>query len=162
MDTANSTPPRPTLSVEQVLTAAIMALIVLITLANVVVRYLTAYSFAFTEEFSVTLLVALALLGSTAAFAAGRHIRITFFVERLPASWRPACEQLALTATALLFGLLTVLGGRLAWDDFRFEVTSPGLGVPQWLYTVWLPILALWIAARVLAALWRLIRAGRS
>ena len=48
-----------------------MALIALITLANVVVRYLTAYSFAFTEEVSVALLVALALLGSAAAFGAG-------------------------------------------------------------------------------------------
>lgn len=153
MGTPHSPPPQPRLTVEQALIAVIMALIVLITLANVIVRYLTAYSFAFTEEFSVTLLVALALLGSTAAFATGHHIRITFFTERLPAAWQPACERLALAVTALLFGLLTVLGGRLAYDDFRFEVTSPGLGAPQWLYTIWLPILALLITLRVLRRL---------
>lgn len=139
-----------------------MALIALITLANVVVRYLTAYSFAFTEEVSVALLVALALLGSAAAFGAGRHIQVTFFIERLPARWQTACEGVALAGNALLFGLLAGLGGRLAWDEFRFEVTSPGLGLPQWLYTVWLPVLALWIAARALAALWRRIRTGRT
>ncbi|MCB1778082.1 MAG: TRAP transporter small permease, partial [Candidatus Competibacteraceae bacterium] len=59
---------------------------------------------------------------------------------------------------ALLFGLLAVLGARLAWDDFRFEVTSPGLGAPQWLYTIWLPVLALLITVRVLIALWRNVR----
>ena len=150
------------LTLEQQLAAAIMALIALITLANVIVRYLTAYSFAFTEEASVTLLVALALLGSTVALVTGRHIRVTFFIERLPAAWRPGCETLALAATVLLFGLLTTLGAWLAWDEFRFEVTSPGLGVPQWLYTVWLPALALLITVRALFQLWRLFRTGRS
>ena len=34
-----------------------------------------------------------------------------------------------------MFALLLVLGGRLVWDEYRFEVTSPGLGEPQWIYT---------------------------
>ncbi|MBK8185071.1 MAG: hypothetical protein IPK63_20115 [Candidatus Competibacteraceae bacterium] len=46
--------PPPRLSIEQRLTAITMALIALITLANVIVRYLTAYSFAFTEDVSVS------------------------------------------------------------------------------------------------------------
>jgi len=41
----------------------------------------------------------------------------------------------------------------MAWDDFRYEVTSPGIGAPQWLYTVWLPILSLLIFLRLLQAL---------
>ena len=47
------------------------------------------------------------------------------------------------------------LGLRLLWDDWRFEVTSPGIGVPQWWYTLWLPLLSLTIAAR---AVQRLVR----
>lgn len=135
-----------------------MALLALITLGNVIVRYLTAYSFAFTEELSVALLLALALLGSTAALVANRHIRVTFFVERLPAAWQPVCERIALAATVLLFGLLVALGARMTWDDYRFEVTSPGLGIPQWLYTLWLPLLALPILLRMAVELWRSIR----
>lgn len=162
MEPADSPSTRSRFGVERTLTALLMALIVLITLANVVVRYFTAYSFAFTEEFSITLLLGLALFGSTAAFATGRHIRVTFFLERLPPFWRQIGDRLALGATALLFGMLALLGARLAWDDYRFEVTSPGLGVPQWLYTVWLPLLAGWIVARVTLALWRSIRARRS
>jgi TRAP-type C4-dicarboxylate transport system permease small subunit len=54
-----------------------------------------------------------------------------------------------------MFGLLAWYGARLAWDDFRFDVTSPALGVPQWFYTIWLPVLSLLIVARLLALIAR-------
>lgn len=143
------------LTLEQALGAAAMALLCLITLGNVLVRYFTHVSFAFTEEFSVALLVMLAFLGSSVAFAADRHIRITFFIERLSPRLRAACEWLAFAASAGVFGLLAVLGGQLAFDEYRFEVTSPGLGLPQWLYTVWMPVLSAVIGLRVLGRAWR-------
>ena len=48
-----------------------------------------------------------------------------------------------------MFGLLAWYGTRMAWDDFRYEVTSPALGVPQWFYSMWLPLLSLLIALRL-------------
>jgi uncharacterized membrane protein YhaH (DUF805 family) len=51
---------------------------------------------------------------------------------------------------AITFTLLVVLGARMAWDEYRFEVTSPGLGIPTWIYTIWLPILSLAILGRVI------------
>jgi hypothetical protein len=36
----------------------------------------------------------------------------------------------------------------VVWDDYRFEETSPGIGVPQWWYSIWLPITSLAIALR--------------
>lgn len=127
-----------------------MALLLLITLANVAVRYLTHASFAFTEEISVALMVIMALAGASSAVARDRHIRVTVLIDRLPQRGRRAAELLALAATALMFGLLTWYGARLAYDDFRYEVTSPGLGLPQWLYSVWLPLLSALIAVRAL------------
>jgi TRAP-type C4-dicarboxylate transport system permease small subunit len=41
----------------------------------------------------------------------------------------------------------------MAWDDYRFDVTSPALGVPQWWYTVWLPLLSVLIVVRLLTVL---------
>ena len=32
-----------------------------------------------------------------------------------------------------MFAVLVGYGAALVWDDYRYEVTSPGLGVPQWL-----------------------------
>ena len=48
-----------------------------------------------------------------------------------------------------MFSLLTWYGARMAWDDFRFDVTSPALGVPQWFYSLWLPLLSLLIVIRL-------------
>ena len=117
--------------IERAVAAACMALLCIITFVNVVTRYLTNASFAFTEEVSVFLLVLLTLLGSVAAFIDGGHIRITLIVNLLPKAGRKLCAALDWLANVALFGLLAVLGYRMAFDDFEFEVTSPGLGLPQ-------------------------------
>ena len=127
-----------------------MALLCIITMANVVVRYFTNFSFAFTEEISVSLLVFMTLVGAASAFRNNNHIHVTLLVDRLPATARRAAQVLALGASCVMFGLLTWYGARLAWDDYRYDVTSPALGVPQWVYSVWLPLLSLAIALRLL------------
>jgi TRAP-type C4-dicarboxylate transport system permease small subunit len=152
--------PRIPAKIEEFCAAMTMALICLITFANVVVRYFTDESFAFTEELSVFLLVVLAFVGASAAFAKNTHIRVTFFVERLPmraAFW----AEVAVVVTGLaLFALISGYGARLVLDDLRFETTSPGIGVPQWLYSVWLPVLSAVIVLRLLGRLMRLYRGG--
>lgn len=129
-----------------------------ITLANVVVRYFTNQSFAWTEEVSVALMVVVTMLGASAAVADGAHIRIEYFADAGSPGRRRVLSIVAAAATLAVFAVLAVLGGRMAWDDFRFEVTSPGIGVPQWWYTVWLPVLAALIAARAALALVRACR----
>ena len=64
-----------------------MAALCLITLGNVVTRYLTNVSFAFTEEYSIALMVVVTMLGTSIATAADRQIRITWFAS-LPAPRR--------------------------------------------------------------------------
>lgn len=140
--------------------ALTMALLCLTTMANVVVRYFTDISFAFTEEISVSLLVVMTLVGAAHAFADDRHIAITYFVGLGGPRLRRAARLLALLAGLLMFALLAVFGARMAWDDYRYDVTSPALGIPQWLYTVWLPALSLWIVLRLLGLLRRFLRPG--
>jgi TRAP-type C4-dicarboxylate transport system permease small subunit len=135
---------------ERALLAALMAVLCLITMANVVVRYFTNASFAFTEEISVSLMVVMTLLGAATAFHRDKHISVMFVCERLSAAWRRRLAVFGLAASAVMFALLAWYGARMAWDDYRFDVTSPALGIPQWLYTIWLPVLSLAIVARVI------------
>lgn len=153
---------RVPLTFEKILAAAAMAALCLITLGNVVARYFTDVSFAFTEEYSIALMVVVTMLGAAIATAADRNIRITWFAERLPPAGRRIAEVLATAATIGMFVLLAVLGGRLVWDEYRFEVTSPGLGEPQWIYTAALPVLALVIIARAIGHLIRTLKARRA
>jgi len=148
-------------AIEEAIAAAAMAAIVLITFANVVVRYFTDESFAFTEEFSVFLMVVLAFAGASAAFVRNRHIRVTFFVEKLAPRRALAVELAVIAVTIALFAAIGGYGVRLAMDDLRFETTSPGIGVPQWLYSIWLPLLSAVIVMRLAGRVARLLK-GRA
>ena len=149
---------RVPLTLERVLLAAAMGAMALITATNVVTRYLTNVSLAITEEYSVVLMVVVALVGSALAMACGRHIRIGYFTDLLSPDNRRRAEMLAMLLTIVCFGLLAVFGAYLAWDEYRFEVLSNGLGNPQWLYTGVLPLLSLLVIGRAAGRLLRLAR----
>jgi len=137
-----------TLKFEEVLIAAGMASIALITAANVVVRYLTNISFAFTEEYSVVLMVLVTILGTSLAMAGGRHIKIEYFTTLLSPRGRQIAEIIAMILVIICFGIIAVYGAYLTWDEYRFESLTPGLGQPQWLHTGWLPLLSIFVIAR--------------
>jgi TRAP-type C4-dicarboxylate transport system permease small subunit len=163
LDPGAAPPDPPTLvplSVEKVLIAAAMAAMALITAANVVTRYLSDVSLAFTEEYSVALMVVVALLGTGLATAAGRHIRIGYFADGLSPLGRRLAETAALALVVLMFAILVWWGGALVWDEYRFEIMSSGLGHPNWWYTVWLPLLSLAVIGRALGRAVRLWRTG--
>jgi TRAP-type C4-dicarboxylate transport system permease small subunit len=151
-------PVKVPLKIEDWLTVIVMGALALITFANVIVRYFTSQSFAWTEEFSVFLMIVLALVGSSAAVARDRHIRIEYFSDSGSMARRKGLARFGAVMVALLFTLIGVLSIRLVWDDYRFNETSPGIGVPQWWYTIWLPILSIGIALRALGLF---IRRGR-
>src|SRR5689334_2479794 len=64
---------------EEIAGAAVMAVIALITFANVVVRYATDLSFAYTEEISIALVVVVTLIGASLTITKDRHIRVEYF-----------------------------------------------------------------------------------
>jgi len=136
--------------------AVAMAVLASITFANVVARYFTSESFAWTEELSVSLMVVLTMVSASAAVARDRHIRIEAFFASGSARRQRRLAMVSALATAIAFVVVFGLGLRLFWDDYRYEVTSAGIGVPQWWYTIWLPLLALLIAARSVQQLLRL------
>ena len=151
--------PEPrSLALEDWLTVLCMAALALFTFANVLVRYFTDSSFAWTEEFSVFLMVLLALVGGSAAVARDRHIRIEYFSSSGSQKRRRFLALLGAAMVTLLFSLIAVLSVRLVWDDFRYGETSPGIGVPQWWYSIWFPIFTALIAARAVQLFMRIKR----
>ncbi len=150
MDSSSRTRPA---RVERALAAMVMAALTLITGANVLMRYCTDMSFAMTEEVSVFLLLILTLVGAVSAFVEGRHVRITLVVDALPAWGKAACAAVEWGGNVAMFALLAWYGVLAAWDDYSFEVTSPALGLPQWWYSVWLPVCSGLIVLRLVLML---------
>jgi len=150
--------PRIPVQIEEFFAAIAMALICLITFANVLVRYFTDESFAFTEEFSVFLMVVLTFVGTSAAFAKNAHIRMSFVVEKLQPRIAHRIEIAVMGIAASLFAIIVWYGIKLLLDDWNFDTTSPGIGIPQWIYTLWLPVLSAVIALRITGRIMRLVR----
>ncbi len=133
---------------ERVLATLALVIISLISLANVVVRYFTDASFAFTEEISVFLLVILTFAGASVAMRSNRHIRIGF-AERMFPRLRTPLILLQWLASVLVLGMVLWYGGQFALEEYQWESESPGLGLPNWWYVVWLPLLALMMLIRL-------------
>lgn len=132
--------------------------ICLISLGNVVVRYATNASFAFTEEFSVFLLFVLTFSGAAVAARRHEHIRILLVEESLPLVLKRGLYLLQWAACTVLLCLITWYGGLLTWEEYHWESLSPGLGYPTWLYIIWLPLLSIAIIIRLTQSLierWR-------
>lgn len=128
---------------------AIVALagICIISLGNVLVRYFTDASFAFTEEFSVFFLVVLTFAGAAMAARSNEHIRITVLEDKLPLAGKRVLYVLQWLGSLLVLGLTVYYGSILALEEYEWESQSPG-GYPTWIYLMWLPILCLCIAWR--------------
>ena len=152
-------PTRVPLAIEDGLTVLVMAALALITFANVIVRYFTDQSFAWTEEISIFLMIVLTLVAGSASVARNRQIRIEYFADSGPDSRQRALARFGSLMVVALFALIAVLSVRMVWDDIKFNETSPGIGVPRWWYTIWLPILSIAIALRALGLF---IRRGRA
>lgn len=140
---------------ERWLGALALIIISLISLGNVITRYITGGSFSFTEEFSVFLLVVLTFAGASAALRHDRHIRLGFLERALPPKWRGVLILFQALCGLTVLALITWYAGKLAWQEREWQSLSPGLGLPQWWYLAWLPVLTL-------AMSWRLVQQTRA
>ena len=96
--------------IEDAVGAVAMALLALITFTNVVVRYLTNESFAWSEELSVSLMVVLTLVAGSAAVVRDRHIRIELFFESGSIGRRRSLALFSALTMVAAFLILASLG----------------------------------------------------
>ena len=128
-----------------------MALLCVITMANVLVRYFSDQSFAMTEEVSIFLMVLLTLAGASAAMRKDAHMRIEFFYETGSTARQRLLQLFSALLCAVFFFGLGLLFCRVLFDEIKFGETSMGLGIPRWIYTMWVPLFCFVICARAVA-----------
>ena len=145
---------KPPFRIEEAIGALAMALICVISILNVIVRYATDVSFAFTEEYSVFLLVIVTFVGAGLAYTNNGHISIAIVVNWLGGRGTLVLKLISFLASVSLFAMLVFYGADLTYDEFRFEETSPALGYPTWIYTIWLPLLSLAVLFRIIQVAW--------
>lgn len=118
-------------------------MIVIVTFINVLSRYIFQSSLAFTEEITINLLVVLTMMGAVVGIRLGAHLGFTYLVENAKATTR---RTLILVSTALMIVFLAVLliwGGEMMIHQAIRGRATPSLGIPQWLFTLSIPLAGL-------------------
>ena len=134
---------------EEVLSSALLAIMAVFAFLNVLTRYFIHYSFAFTEEIEVALLVWITMLGAAAGFRRGVHLGFNFLSSKIP----PAGRKILLVISSLLaifcFGVLFRYSLVQIQDELMLSVTTEALDIPQWLYTLALTVGSILVIFRV-------------
>ncbi len=139
---------------EEVAGVVLLAGMASLAFINVITRYFIHYSFAFTEEVEVACLVWLTMLGAAAGFRRGIHLGFNFLALRFPRLGRrvlyPVASFLTIAAVCALiwFSLLQIN------DELSLNIATEALGVPQWWYTLALPVGGVLVIVRVIEATW--------
>ncbi len=143
---------------EEAVCAGMLLFMATLAFINILTRYLTNFSLAFSEEVEVSLLVYLTMLGAAAGFKRGIHLGLVFLVSRFP---RLAQRALQVGSAFLACGLFLALlwfSVRQIQDEIATATTSEALAIPQWWYTLALALGSIIIMARIIQATRRALR----
>ncbi len=124
----------------------------LLAFVNVITRYIFQVPLAFTEEIEINAMVWLTLFGTSAAFRRRHHLKMLFFQDRLPTKVRVWFNYIIALLGVGLFASLGYLGYMQLLEERFLEITSESLGLPQWIYTVCIPIGCSLIVFRIIQA----------
>ena len=94
-------------------------------------------------------LVLLTFAGAAVAARRNQHIRIELIEHHLPPGARKVVFVLQWLVGMLVFGITVWYGSIFALQEYDWESLSPGLGLQNWMYVIWLPLLSVAIMIRM-------------
>ena len=139
--------------VEEVAAGSLLVVMAILAFANIVVRYLTRYSFAFTEEIEVAALVWITMFGAAIGFRKALHLGFTSLRARFSQPVRRALATLSGAVALATMATLAWAGWRQIQSQIALRTTSEALGIPEWTYTAALPVGGALIVLRLIQAI---------
>ncbi|MCR4667236.1 MAG: TRAP transporter small permease [Desulfovibrio sp.] len=134
---------------EETLGGILLAVMATIAFVNVVVRYCSSFSFAWSEELTTNFFVWVVLLGTACAFRDSSNLSVALFYNKLPKPLRLLCYSLSLLLCIGFFLVLAYTGMMEMLDEIELERVSDSLELPYWIYTMALPSFSLLIIFRI-------------
>lgn len=148
--------------IEEGLIAFLLAVMTLVTFAQVIARYVFNYSFVWALELTIYSFGALIFLGMAYGVRVGAHIGVDAFIRLLPAR---AAHYLAMVSTMLCIAYagIVLYGSWIYVSKIHLiGIMAQDLPIPQWVPRVVLPLgfaLLIWRFGQVL---WNLLRGGHA
>jgi TRAP-type C4-dicarboxylate transport system permease small subunit len=138
---------------EEALAGGLLGVMAVLAFLNILARYLTRYSLAFTEEIEVAALVWISMLGAAIAFREGLHLGLGILRDRLPRPLRQGLAALTGVTGVATMAMVAWAGWWQIQSQIALGTTSEALGIPEWIYTAALPVGALLVIVRMLQVL---------
>lgn len=135
---------------EEILGSVLLAIMVSIAFINVIVRYCTSFSFAWSEEITINFFVWVTMLGTALAYREGSHLAMNIVFQNLPKPGRLFCYLFGCAICIIFFGSLFYIGAVEVIDEYELDAISESLGIPVWWYTIATPLFSLLIIFRML------------
>jgi len=148
-------------NLEEIISSAMIAIMVTVAFVNVITRYFIKMSLAWTEELEVNLFVWLVLLGTALAFKKGGHLGMSFIYEKFSPKYRKVLFAMSIGLGTVFFAVLAYLGYLEVRDEIALSVTTESLGIPVYIYTIATPVLSVLIIIRMFQAAVKQIHAGK-
>lgn len=134
---------------EEILGAVILACMALIAFLNVIVRYCSSFSFAWSEEITTNLFVWIVLLGTSCAFRDQSHLGVSLIYSKLPGGVRIVCYATSVFLSTMFFSFLCYTGILEVLDEIELERVSDSLELPYWIYSIAVPLFSVLILFRL-------------
>lgn len=138
--------------IEEYICAFLLFFMAALAFANVLVRYLTDGSLAFTEELIVNLFVWITVLGGAIAFRKKAHLGVELVVNHLPLRWQKAAVIFGGICSVALFVLLFNQGIGLVAQEYKNKMVTYSMALPMWWFGLAVPFGALIMILRAIQA----------
>jgi len=137
---------RTKLKIEELISAILLFIMASIAFINVLSRKIFHLSFAFTEEITVHFFVWVTVLGIAIAFEKGAHLGMVTVYNKLPKTIKKAAALISAMISTLLFLIVNYYAFREIYMDITiFHMESEALRIPEWIYTIGIPIFSVFI-----------------
>lgn len=128
-------------SVEKYMIGLVLMADIVISVANVISRYLAHQSWSFVEEVVVASFVLMSMVGAAlCARRTGDLVNMTFIVDKLSKKARLIIEVITTLILAVFSFLIVYYGIQRCMDQAAANRITASLRIPEWWYSMFVPV----------------------
>lgn len=129
--------------IEEIILFIALAVMTIVSFANIVSRNVSNLSISFTEELTINLFVLLTFVGTAVGVRRYAHLGFTLIFDKLNVGMKKALILFSTVMGLVLFGVLLWYGIQMVTFQLTIGQKTPALGLPQWILSLALPFGAL-------------------
>jgi TRAP-type C4-dicarboxylate transport system permease small subunit len=146
-------------TIEEYLVIIILSIMAVLGFGNVLSRYIFHASFAATEEIEINMFVWVTVLGIAIAFEKGSHLGMTMIYDKFPNWLKKVATVIAALLAISLFAIVDYYVIREIYKDLTlFHMRSEALNIPNWIYTIGIPIFSIFVFEKLISSMIRNIK----